>query len=136
MIFKHFFDEENQSWDKSPGYNQNFLNNQQFWFNNLLSKQGHLFLNEIYDALKIHRTREGATSGWILGASEPCYVDLGFDKDPEFMSGHTREVWLEFDVRENIHLTLESELPCCTREINGLTVQAMHGADPDCKRNL
>jgi hypothetical protein len=25
------------------------------------------------------------------------------------------------------------EKPCCTRDVDGLTVQAMHGADPDCR---
>lgn len=26
--------------------------------------------------------------------------------------------------------------PCCTRQVGGMTVQAMHGADPACRRRL
>jgi len=36
------------------------------WFNSILQKRGHVFLNEIYDALDIPRTHRGQTHGWTF----------------------------------------------------------------------
>lgn len=96
----HFFDANTASWMKDPGYNQNMLDSQQDWCNILLQKQGHLFLNEVYDLLHIPHTREGNVLGWIykdLGNND-MFVNFGHHKDGEFVAGYKRDVMLEFNI--------------------------------------
>lgn len=96
----HFFDANTQSWCKDPGYNQNMLDGQQEWANVLLKKQGHLFLNEVYDLLHIPHTPEGQILGWVyedLGNND-MFVDFGHHKDGEFVAGYKRDVMLEFNI--------------------------------------
>lgn len=96
----YMYDANNPSWCKDPGYNQTFLDNQQYWANVLLQKQGHLFLNEVYDLLKIPQTREGQLLGWVykdLGDND-TFVTFGHHNDGEFVAGFKRDVMLEFNI--------------------------------------
>lgn len=96
----HMYDASVSSWCKDPSYNQNFLDNQQDWANILLQKQGHLFLNEVYDLLHIPHTREGNILGWVyedLGNND-TFVNFGHHKDGEFVAGYKRDVMLEFNI--------------------------------------
>lgn len=96
----YYFDANNVCWSKDPGYNQTFLDGQQFWCNVLLPKQGHLFLNDVYDLLKIPRTREGAILGWVFedhGIND-TFVSFGHQLDGEFVGGFKRDVMLEFNI--------------------------------------
>lgn len=96
----HYFDASTNSWMKDPGYNQNMLDGQQDWCNILLQKQGHLFLNEVYDVLHIPHTKEGNILGWVfqdLGDND-MFVDFGHNKDGEFTAGFKRDVMLEFNI--------------------------------------
>jgi hypothetical protein len=99
------FDDTQQDWHKDPGYNQTFLANQQSYANQLLLRRGHLFLNDVFDLLKMNRTRFGQTSGWTVNLIDGK-LDFGFSTDDEFMSGFTCDVDLVFYVRENLHLIL------------------------------
>lgn len=96
----HYFDAGTNSWCKDPGYNQSFLDNQQRWANILLQKQGHLFLNEVYDLLQIPKTRDGNILGWVyedLGNND-TFVTFGHQQDGEFVAGFKRDVMLEFNI--------------------------------------
>lgn len=105
MYYSVNFDKNCQEWDKSPGYNQNFLFNQQAYASTMLKKHGHLFLNEVLDLLKLPRSKFGQTSGWSTDLM--CEdVDFGFMNKHEFLSGYTSEVTLTFQVYEDIHLRL------------------------------
>jgi len=101
-IYSVFFDERSSSWSRSPGYNQIFLQAQQNYMNDLLNSRGHVFLNEVYDALGLPRTKPGAVVGWIKGKGDD-FVDFGvFRGDTymgqEFVNGNERSVLLDFNV--------------------------------------
>lgn len=92
-----WFDESNRHWDKDHGYNHTFLSNQQKYCDILLKKQGHLFLNEVYDMLGMERSPEGQILGWVYDSGSG-YVDFGFNRYPEFIAGFQRSVFLDFNV--------------------------------------
>lgn len=98
-VYGRWFDETNRHWDKDHGYNHTFLDNQQKWANLQLKRQGHLFLNEVYDMLGIPRSKEGAQVGWYYDNDDADgYVDFGFNRHPEFVAGFERTVFLDFNV--------------------------------------
>lgn len=59
------FDETNQNWDPRPNQNQFFLRSRQNWANDLLSKHGKLYLNDVFDLLGFERTDAGQVVGWV-----------------------------------------------------------------------
>lgn len=102
------FDRDNINWDPRPDYNQTFLMLQQKYANQRLHAKGHLFLNDVYDAMGMPRTPAGQIVGWVLGGNGKTttgdgYVDFGiFDQDTQevidFMRGDEGAVWLDFNV--------------------------------------
>lgn len=96
----YYYDCNTSSWCKDPGYNQTTLDNQQTWANIKLKKNGHLFLNEVYDMLHIPHTKDGNILGWVyedLGDND-MYVDFGHHQDGEFVAGFKRDVMLNFNI--------------------------------------
>lgn len=87
-------------WVPDPGYNQNFLDGIEDWSTILLQRQGHLFLNEVFDLLGMQHTREGQILGWVykdLGNND-MFVQLGHKLDGEFVAGYKKDVILEFNI--------------------------------------
>jgi hypothetical protein len=79
-----------------------FLRAQQTYFNNILISRGHVFLNEVYDALGIDRTEAGAIVGWVIGGGDNK-IDFGiFDgENPRtraFVNGYEHSILLDFNV--------------------------------------
>lgn len=104
-IYARFFDESCENWAKNPEYNMYFLKAQQSYFNNMLQARGHVFLNEVYDALGIPRSGAGATVGWVMrkDGKGDNYIDFGiWDGDREraraFVNGDERSILLDFNV--------------------------------------
>lgn len=99
--YSRLFDESNKYFQKDFGLNQLFLKSQQTFANQKLAARGHVFLNEIYDALGLERSPEGQQVGWVWkdGAGDG-YIDFGLDADEniDFMNGSERCVWLDFNV--------------------------------------
>lgn len=100
--YARFFDEASIYWSKDPEKNLLFLKSQQNWFNDRLKIKGHVFLNEVYDALDIPRTSAGAVVGWVKG-NKDSFVDFNiFDgKDPRkraFVNGYERCILMDFNV--------------------------------------
>lgn len=62
-------------------YNLLFLRNLERWSNNKLDRQGHLFLNDVYDALGIPRTRMGAVVGWHKAGQGDGYISFRLPKE-------------------------------------------------------
>jgi hypothetical protein len=60
-----FFDGDSPQWRTDMFHNEFFLKAQQTFTNQSLQARGHVFLNEVYDALGIERTKEGAVVGWV-----------------------------------------------------------------------
>lgn len=105
-IYARFFDDTCSEWDKSSEYNLAFLKGQQAWFNNLLQARGHVFLNEVYDALGIKRTQAGQVVGWIYDPDNDeidNYVDFGiynvnYSASRDFVNGYNDVILLDFNV--------------------------------------
>ncbi len=109
-IYARFFDETCSQWSKTPEYNLMYLHAQQNYFNTLLQARGHVFLNEVYDALGIPRSSAGAVVGWVLNkdGSGDNFIDFGvFDgdnfKSREFVNGIERSILLDFNVDGTIY---------------------------------
>lgn len=102
--YARFFDELCSPHQKNPEYNKIFLQAQQSYFNNLLQSRGHVFLNEVYDALDIPRSQAGQVVGWVISKDGDNFVDFGiFDNvaNPnvrDFVNGREQSILLDFNV--------------------------------------
>lgn len=102
MGYDRCFDEYNPMWTKSAVDNLNFLVQCQAYANEKLRRQGHLFVNELYDICHIKRVKSGQIDGWIYDPSRDDlhnFVDLGLYsvKDiphDNFLRGMETSVWL------------------------------------------
>jgi hypothetical protein len=100
-VYARFYDESCKQWSKTPEYNLMFLKAQQNYFNDMLKARGHVFLNEVYDALGIERTKAAACSGWLLGEGGDNYIDFGLynaGRSQAFVNGYENVVLLDFNV--------------------------------------
>lgn len=101
--YARFFDEASPNWSKTPEYNMIFLKCQQNYANDMLKARGHVFLNEVYDALGIPRSQAGAIVGWVLGKDGDNFIDFGiFNQNSgrarDFVNGYERSILLDFNV--------------------------------------
>lgn len=106
--YSFLFDECNSRyWTKNPEYNRYLLMSTQRWANDVLYSQGHLFLNEVLDALGLERTSTGALVGWVRngkGTDGDGFVSFGMFGEgddvskQEFMRGREPSIWLDFNV--------------------------------------
>lgn len=110
-LYARVYDDGNTGWSKSPELNLAFLKTQQSYFNDLLRTRGHVFLNEVYDALGFDRTQAGQIVGWVYDEKNPIgdnFIDFGiYDiNDPQkvrFINGHERSILLDFNVDGNVY---------------------------------
>lgn len=101
--YARFFDQLNDNWCKVPEYNLTFLRAQQNMANDRLHTRGHVFLNEVYEALGLPHTKEGAIVGWVLNKNGDNFIDFGMydpenEKAREFVNGHETAILLDFNV--------------------------------------
>lgn len=112
--YARFFDDGCIGWSKDPEQNLMFLRQQQSFLNDKLkarartskSGKGHLFLNEVYEALGIPKTKAGQIVGWTYDEEDPIgdnFVDFGlYDSKNErvraFVNGYERTILLNFNV--------------------------------------
>lgn len=110
-IYSRFFDEFNPMFRTDRLLNKAFLQSQQNYMNDILIIRGHLFLNEVYEALGFPHTKEGAIVGWVIKDSSQemkeerrdGHVDFGIydvNNDPgrEFVNLTNSAVLLDFNV--------------------------------------
>ena len=102
-VYARFFDESNSQFQQNPEYNLLFLKSQQSYMNDLLRSRGHVFLNEVYDALGIERSSAGQVVGWVLNDDGDNYIDFGIYRfgSPEaraFVNGSENAILLDFNV--------------------------------------
>lgn len=94
--------ETSKSWEKEPDYSLVFLKAQQNYMNDLLHTRGHVFLNEVYDALGMERDKAAAVVGWVKGKGGDDHVDFGIYDDDDnfinFMTGKDGAILLDFNV--------------------------------------
>lgn len=103
-LYAKVFDEASKKWVPNAEMNLAFLRNQQNWFNDRLHTNGHVFLNEVYDALGLPRTSAGAIVGWVLdGDDGDNYIDFGIysidnQEKRDFINGYEPNIFLDFNV--------------------------------------
>jgi len=102
--YARFFAEQCKDWQRNPEYNRIFLQAQQSYFNDLLQSRGHVFLNEVYQALGFEHTGAGAVVGWVLGGPGDDFIDFGIFDDitnphvRDFVNGDEASILLDFNV--------------------------------------
>lgn len=67
-------------WTNNADHNFMYLRSVQSVCNDKYNAQGHLFLNEVLDAIGLQRTQAGAVVGWVKGSDGDDYVDFGFSE--------------------------------------------------------
>lgn len=113
-IYARFFDELSQEWSRDPENNLIFLRCQQEYANHRLHAKGHLFLNEIYDALGLPRSEAGQIVGWLSRGEGDGYIDFGIfngrtdEKIRDFVNGREGAVLLDFNVDGPIYNLLDT----------------------------
>lgn len=109
-IYARFFDESCTGWTKSAEDNLRCLKMVQSWANKKLQSQGYLYLNDVYEALGIPKTKAGHVVGWIYDEVHPVgdnFVDFGIydlynEKARDFVNGYERTILLDFNVDGNV----------------------------------
>lgn len=103
--YARFFDESSsQSWTNNAEYNLVFLRQIQNWANDRLHSRGHVFLNEVYEALGLPHSSQGALVGWIADSKVgDNFIDFGLydekgQKNKDFINSFERSVLLDFNV--------------------------------------
>ena len=104
--YSRIFDDSCPMWTKDPEYNKLFILQQQKYANELLRKNGYLFLNEVYDMLGFARTKAGQIVGWIYNDKIENQIDFGiFSNDGpsrNFINGLRNNILLTFNVDGDI----------------------------------
>lgn len=99
--FARCFCEGCLGWTKDPEANLVYLRAQERWLNDRLKAVGHVFLNELHDALGLPRTSAGAVMGWIYDPKNPDHkIDLGIyniniPANRDFVNGWERSIWID-----------------------------------------
>lgn len=112
--YKRWYDKESSpNWSQWPDVNMTFLRNVQNWSNDRLKAKGHLFLNEVYDALGLSHTTAGAVVGWRWDKnSGDDFVDFGIldgENINEFFNGREGAILLDFNVDGVIYNLIEEQ---------------------------
>lgn len=104
-MYARFFDKLCENWQSEPEYNRIFLQAQQNFFNQMLISRGHVFLNEVYDALGFDRTGAASQVGWLSNGAGDNYIDFGIFDDKtgtgsvrDFVNGREGSILLDFNV--------------------------------------
>ena len=116
-VYARFFGKGYSSeWVDTPNYNLSYIKGQQSFFNQLLHSRGHVFLNEVYDALGFKRSKEGALVGWVLGNGGDDFIDFSIyncstpeyrneyscdtivEERQDFVNGYRDSILLDFNV--------------------------------------
>lgn len=96
-----FFDSSNRNWDRNPEFSMMFLRAQERYLNDLLQTRGHVFLNEVYEALGFDHTSKGAILGWVAGEGDD-WIHFGLNNQHRenvrrFVNGDENSILLEFN---------------------------------------
>lgn len=100
--YAKYFDKKCKAWDPSPTHSLAYLKQVQSSLTDILLTRGHLFLNEVYDALGMPHTSDGAIVGWVKGMGDD-FVDFGVYNanlavNRDFVNGYENICLLDFNV--------------------------------------
>lgn len=100
--YARIFDETSMYWQNDPEHNLMFLRCQEQYWNDRLYAYGHVFLNEVYEALGFDHTRHGQVVGWLRDKKDPNAkrIDFGVYSlgNGRFVNGMEKSVVLDFNV--------------------------------------
>lgn len=102
-IHARCFDETCRGWERDATQNLFFLRQQQAFLNDRLQERGYVTLNEMYEALGMQLTPEGAVVGWVYNENEPVgdnFVDFGIydlhdTQKRRFVNGYEKSIWID-----------------------------------------
>lgn len=101
-IYARMFDETNPNYHPNPQRSLMFLRQVQNTANDMLKRNGHLFLNEVYDMLGYDRTEAGQYVGWVEGMGDNFVdfgiYDLGAPMMRRFVNSQVDALILDFNV--------------------------------------
>ena len=110
--FSRIFDEYNPNWVKDAGKNKFFLLQVEEYANRKLKEQGHLFLNDVLEALGFDIISAGQVVGWTYEKGNPrsegcvsfgIFDDLHVNKaKAAFVNEYERSILLDFNHEGNI----------------------------------
>lgn len=88
--FCRLFDKSSSMYRENREMNFGYLKSVEKYCTNLLHIRGHLFLNEVYDALGMSHTETGALCGWLYNSSDgdnfvSFNIDGFYPDDPEVL---------------------------------------------------
>ena len=101
--YAKFFDQSSPQWRGDNESNIFFLHTVQTAMNVELTVRGIVFLNQVYEALGIPRTKAGQVVGWVKEYGDDV-IDFGIynsanDYNADFINGYNREhILLDFNV--------------------------------------
>lgn len=108
--YARFFDESSINWEKDSEYNLTFLKGVESFANNKLKADGYLFLNDVYSALGIPKSKAGQVVGWIYDPEDKTkdsfvdfkIYDITSKAARDFVNGIESRILLDFNVDGNI----------------------------------
>lgn len=108
LFFRPWLREGNPNWSLNPDKSLMFLTGIQNYHNVLLGIRGHIFLNEVLEALGMPKVPEGQVAGWLYDGTGDQHISLGFmtNNDPQtvaYREGRTPDVQLDFNIDGNIY---------------------------------
>lgn len=95
------FNESNIHYEKTAEFNRIFLECQQRYLNHKLQARGHVFLNEVYEAIGFEPTKAGQLVGWVWKNKDgDNYIDFGLYEAHahEFVMGVEPALCIDFNV--------------------------------------
>lgn len=102
------FDDRSPLYRDNLDYNIGFLKGVEKFATQKLRTQGHLFLNEVYDALGLPRTATGAVCGWIYSYDD----DAEGDNFVSFRTNGDEKRWLKSSFYGQYDSTVNLEFNC------------------------
>jgi hypothetical protein len=103
--YARLFSEGLDDWEPNAELNMIFLRSQQNFLNQRLIVKGHVFLNEVYDALGLERSKAGQMVGWVYGNPDgDNFIDFGlYDEEGnerirDFVNLKENSILLDFNV--------------------------------------
>lgn len=113
MYAKIFARNTSSLWQPVVIQNELILKSRQNFLNDLFTSRGHVWLNEVYEALGFEHTEEGSVVGWIRGNGDQ-FIDFGcWDegdgqlREDVFVNGDSDSILLDF----NVHGPIRKFLP-------------------------
>lgn len=99
--YAKIFDEANPNWRPNAEFNRLFIQCQQNYMNQRLQAYGYVFLNEVYEALGIEKSRQGQVVGWVLNSDDgDSFIDFHLFEahQADFVNGQEPSIILDFNV--------------------------------------